>query len=118
MTATAEKVLELVVFKLGAGVSREQFLATVEPVSSWIARQPGFISRELCHDSEGDRWVDVVWWRTMAEAQAAAELAMTSESCAPMFNLIDMESTLMVHGEPAIPPVISAAGGVPPRVRD
>jgi hypothetical protein len=109
MTSTAEKVLELVVFKLRGGVSRERFLATVEPVSSWIARQPGFLSRELYQDAEGDRWMDVVWWRTMAEAQAAAELAMTSEPCAPMFDLIDMESTLMVHGEPAISPVISAA---------
>ncbi len=99
MASTAERVLELVVFKLGAGVSREQFLGTVDPVSTWIARQPGFVSRELCHDAEGDRWIDVVWWRTMEEAQAAAELAMTSESCAPMFALIDMESTLMVHGE-------------------
>ena len=93
------KVLELVVFKLAAGVSRERFLGTVEPVSSWISRQPGFVSRELCHDAEGDRWIDVVWWRTMDEARAAAELAMTSEACAPMFGLIDMESTLMVHGE-------------------
>jgi hypothetical protein len=24
---------------------------------------------------------------------------MSSESCAPMFALIDMESTLMLHGE-------------------
>jgi hypothetical protein len=35
----------------------------------------------------------------MADAQAAAERAMSSESCAPMFALIDMESTLMLHGE-------------------
>jgi heme-degrading monooxygenase HmoA len=98
-THMSEKVLELVVFTLADGVEREQFLATVEPVSSWIAGQPGFISRELSHDAEGDRWIDLVWWRTMAEAQAAAELAMSSESCAPMFALIDMESTLMLHGE-------------------
>jgi hypothetical protein len=99
------KVLELVVFKLAGGVSREQFLGTVDAVSSWISRQPGFISRELSYDAEGDRWIEVVWWRTMGEAQAAAELAMASESCAPMFGLIDMETTLMLHGELAIPPV-------------
>jgi hypothetical protein len=94
------RVLELVVFKLATGVSREQFLGTVDPVSSWVSRQPGFISRELCHDAEGDRWIDVIWWSTMRDAQAAAELAMTSESCAPMLRSIDMESTLMLHGEP------------------
>lgn len=31
---------------------------------------------------------------------------MTSESCAPMFALIDSESTLMAHAEPAIAPVL------------
>lgn len=107
MASGPEKVLELVVFKLGDGVSREQLLGTVDEVSRWAGRQPGFISRELAYDEKGDRWIDVVWWKSMAEAQAAAELAMTSESCAPMFALIDTESTLMLHGAPAIPPVAS-----------
>jgi hypothetical protein len=97
--------LELVVFELKDGVSREQLLGTVDAVSAWIAEQPGFVSRELSYDAAGDRWIDVVRWETLEAAHAAAELAMSSESCAPMFALIDMESTLMVHGEPAIAPV-------------
>jgi antibiotic biosynthesis monooxygenase (ABM) superfamily enzyme len=103
-----QKVLELVVFKLNEGVSREQFLGTNEPVSAWIAKQPGFISRELSYDAEGDRWIDVLWWETMEEAAAAAERALMSESCTPMFGLIDMDSMLMLHGEPAIAPVYAA----------
>jgi hypothetical protein len=93
------KVLELVVFTLRAGASRDQLLGTVDAVSSWIAEQPGFVSRSLVEEREGERWIDVVWWRSLAEAHAAAERAMSSASCAPMFGLIDMESTLMVHGE-------------------
>jgi len=93
------KVLELVVFTLRAGASREQVLGTVDAVSSWIAEQPGFVSRSLVEDREGGRWIDVVWWQSIAEARAAAERAMSSQSCAPMFGLIDMESALMVHGE-------------------
>jgi hypothetical protein len=112
MASEPEKVLELVVFKLGDGVTREQFLGTVDGVSRWISRRPGFISRELSHDGDGDRWIEVVWWKSMAEAQAAAELAMSSDSCAPMFALIDMESTLMIHGALAIPPVAPDAGAV------
>jgi hypothetical protein len=96
------KVLELVVYKLHEGVSREQFLGTNDAVSSWIRRQPGFISRELVHDAEGDRWVDVIWWQTLEQAQAASERSMSSESCSPMFALIDLESALMLHGTPAI----------------
>ena len=101
-------VLELVVFKLVTGVSRERFLGTVDPVSSWISRQPGFVSRELCHDAEADRWIEVVWWSTPQDAQSATELAMTSDSCAPMFGLIDMNSALMLHGELAIARVASS----------
>ena len=102
------KVLELVVFELKDGVSREEFLATNDAVSAWISRQPGFVSRDLSYDADGDRWIDVVWWETMEHAGAAAELAMTSESCAPMFALLDMDSLLMLHGVPAIEPVHAA----------
>jgi antibiotic biosynthesis monooxygenase (ABM) superfamily enzyme len=58
----ATRVLELVVYKLNQGVSREQFLTTNDAVSSWISRQPGFISRDLVYETDGDRWVDVIWW--------------------------------------------------------
>jgi antibiotic biosynthesis monooxygenase (ABM) superfamily enzyme len=103
--APTAKVLELVVFKLHEGVPRDQFLGTNDAVSTWISKQPGFISRELTYDAEGDRWIDILWWETMENAHAAAEQAMTSESCTPMFALIDMESALMLHGTPAIAPV-------------
>ena len=99
MAAGEGKVLELVVFRLEEGTSHQRFLGTVDAVSAWIADQPGFVSRELVHDSEGSRWIDVVWWSSMDDACAAAERAMSSEACAPMFGLIDMESTLMIHGE-------------------
>ena len=106
------KVLELVVYKLSPGVSRDQFLATNGPVSDWISGQPGFISRDLVHDGDGERWVDVVWWETMEEAQAASEKAMHSESCTPMFGLIDMQSALMLHGDAAIDTVPAAASTI------
>ena len=99
MTSPTPKVLELVVFKLREGTSRDELMGTVDAVSAWAREQPGFVSRDLAYDAEDDRWIDVVWWRTMDDAHAAAERAMSSESCAPMFALIDMESTLMVHGE-------------------
>jgi hypothetical protein len=99
MPTRTEKVLELVVFKLREGVTREQFLGTVDPVSAWIAGQAGFVSRELSYDADADRWIEVVRWDTMEDAHAAAELATTSESCAPMFALIDMDSALMAHAD-------------------
>jgi antibiotic biosynthesis monooxygenase (ABM) superfamily enzyme len=99
------RVLELVVYKLHEGISGEQFLGTNDAVSSWIRQQPGFLSRELVYDAEGDRWVEVIWWETLEQAQAASERSMTSESCSPMFALINMDSALLLHGIPAINPV-------------
>ena len=99
---TGTKVLELVVYQLHKGVSREEFLGTNDAVSSWIRQQPGFLSRELVYEAEGDRWVDVIWWETLEQAQAASERSMTSESCSPMFALINMDSALLLHGTPAI----------------
>jgi hypothetical protein len=95
VAARADRVLELVVFKLKEGTKSDQLLETVDAVSGWISSRPGFISRELVNEAGGDRWIDVVWWQTLADAQAAAAMAMTSETCAPMFALIDMESTLI-----------------------
>jgi hypothetical protein len=105
----ADKVLELVVFKLREGTKHEDFLATVGPVSDWAQRQPGFISRDLSYDADGDRWIDLIWWRTLEDAHAAAKVALTSTSCAPMFAFIDEKSMLMVHAEPAVTPVHAAA---------
>jgi Antibiotic biosynthesis monooxygenase len=97
-----ERALELVVFKLKEGTTREEFLATDEAASSWMTQQPGFLSHELCHSAETGQWIEVAWWESLEAAEAAAGAAMSSASCAPMFALIDMESALMLHGEPAI----------------
>jgi hypothetical protein len=101
----AGSVLELVVFKLSPGVTQAEFLESNEPVSSWIAGQPGFISRDLSYEAEGDRWVDVIWWETLEEAEAASQRALGSDTCAPMFAMIEMDDMLFLHAEAAIPRV-------------
>lgn len=93
------RVVELAIFKLKEGVGRDQLMATVDAVTEWAKRQPGFVSRDLTYSAESDTWVDVVWWESIESAHAASEAAMTSESCAPMFGLIDLEGTQMIHGE-------------------
>jgi hypothetical protein len=101
------RTLELVVFTLTPGTTREQFLATNNAVSEWIQQQPGFVPHELCYAAEADRWIEIAWWESLDEAEAAAPVALSSEACAPMFALIEMESALMLHGHPAITPVLA-----------
>ena len=105
MASVPDRVLELVVFKLKQGVTREEFLATNDALSSWAKQQSGFISREQAYDAQGDRWIDLIWWKTIEDAHAASEAAMTSASCAPMFALIDDQAPLMIHADPVIAPV-------------
>jgi hypothetical protein len=95
------ETLELVVFGLKEGTTREQFLATNEAASNWMEQQRGFISHELSYAAAGDRWIELARWETLEDAEAAAEAAMSSSACAPMFALIEMESAVMLHGEPA-----------------
>ncbi|HEX2058819.1 MAG TPA: hypothetical protein VHI71_10685 [Actinomycetota bacterium] len=108
MADTTNAVVELAIFRLKEGVTDEQLLGTVDAVSEWAKRQPGFLSRDLTRSPEGDTWIDVIWWESMDAAHAAAEAAMTSESCAPMFSLIDLEGTQMLHGQ-RVAPAASAA---------
>jgi len=107
-----QRTLELVVYRLTEGATREGFLATHRAASEWMQRQSGFISHELSYAADGERWVELVWWQSREHAEAAARAAMSSDSCAPMFALIDMESALMLHAEPAIPPSTAERGEV------
>ena len=108
-TERAGRVLELVLFKLKEGVTSERFLATVDAVSTWARTQPGFLSRDLSHDRAEDRWIEVVYWRTLGDAEAAADAAQGSAACAPMFA--DR------HGLDAVPPCRAGDGARPRRGR-
>lgn len=96
------RVLELVVFALKSGVTRQQLLGTVDGMSAWARTQPGFISRDLSYSPEQDKWIEVVYWASLHDAEAAAKASEGSEQCAPMFALIELESALFLHGIPAI----------------
>lgn len=101
--------LELVVFKLRPGVSKEDFLSTNDAVSTWIGQQPGFVSHELLYDAQDDQWIELAWWKSLEDATAAADRAMTSETCAPMFSMIDTETMQMLHAGPATAPFYADA---------
>ena len=51
--------IELVQFRLKAGVDARTFLATVADTQAAITRLPGFLSRELLRGDDG-LWVDLV----------------------------------------------------------
>lgn len=107
LSSSRPAVVEVAIFRLRDGVTHDQLLGTVDAVSGWARSRPGFLSRELTYSRDDDSWIDVIWWESIEAAHAAAEAAATSESCAPMFALIDSDSVRMLHGERVVAPVAS-----------
>ena len=94
-----KNALEIVTFKIKDGVMLPDFLKDSAELEEDFAKiQEGFLSRTFAR-SEDNEWVDVIRWRTMADAEAAAKAAMQSPACAPMFGMIDEPSVKMMHFE-------------------
>lgn len=94
-----KNALEIVTFKIKDGVKLPDFLrAAAELEEGFAKKQKGFLSRTFAR-GEGNDWVDVIRWQTMADAEAASKAAMESPVCAPMFGMIDEPSVKMMHFE-------------------
>ncbi|MDP1702440.1 MAG: antibiotic biosynthesis monooxygenase [Aestuariivirga sp.] len=94
-----KNALEIVTYKIKDGVKVPDFLrASAELEEGFAKKQEGFIGRTFAR-SEGNEWVDVIRWQTMADAEAASKAAMESAACAPMFGMIDEPSVKMMHFE-------------------
>jgi hypothetical protein len=108
-TEQADHVVELVVFGLKEGVTRDLFLDTVGAASDWIRTQPGFVVDQLYSAGE-DRWIEIVHWKSLEDAEAAAQAAESDPACAPMFGLIDTDDQVFLHGVP-VTRRVAAHGG-------
>jgi hypothetical protein len=94
-----KNALEIVTFKIKDGIKIPDFLkASAELEEGFARKQQGFLSRTFAQ-AEGNEWVDVIRWNTMADAEAASKAAMESPACAPMFGMIDEPSVKMMHFE-------------------
>ena len=85
-------VVEVVTFKLNPGVTDEQFLAANQKAQEgFVARQPGFISREA-YKGENGEWLIVVEWEAPENAQAASAGFGTAPETQELIPLLDMNS--------------------------
>ncbi len=92
-------VIELAQFKAKSGVSDGEILAaSQEAHDGFLAKQKGYVSRELLKSSEGE-WVDIVHWETMEDAQAAMNSFMDHPSTKKFGEVIDPSSIKMMHLE-------------------
>lgn len=94
-------VLEIVIFRLKAGVSTDQFLAAAQVTFDLLQGYTGYLSRELAVAEDG-LWTDVVHWDTLENAHKAADSFMATPEGQAFGNLIDFDTTVMTHATPKI----------------
>lgn len=88
--------IEIVEFKLLKGPDEKVFLEASDTMMKDLKKQSGFINRELLK-SEDDQWIDIVHWRSLADAELAAKNVMSIPSCLKFFKMIDEATLKMMH---------------------
>jgi hypothetical protein len=86
-------VVEWAPFRLAAGATEAALLAASEDLQvGFLAKQPGFLRRDLLRDAD-DGWADLVVWADAASATAAIERADKSPVCFAYFQLMQSEES-------------------------
>lgn len=89
------QVIEIVHFKLADGVTAADF----DPVNQAVARQHvsqqlGFISRETAMGEDG-KWLVVVHWRSVADADASMASFMSAPAAQDFMTKLDASTMTM-----------------------
>ena len=92
-------ILELVTFRLRAGVSEEQFIEAVRAVDTFLTDRAGFRARQVLRTEADGGWVDLVWWADLAAARSAADAIGQDPAAASFMACIDPASVQVSHSE-------------------
>lgn len=91
-------IIELVLFTLKDGYAPKQFLEAANASMADLRTMPGFLSRELMKNEQG-QWVDLIHWNSLEKALAAAAVFPQMESAQPFMEMIEHAQTRMMHLE-------------------
>ena len=84
-----DQVVEWAPFRLKQGLDEATLLQASERMQrDFLARQDGFVRRELIKGAEG-AYIDLVWWDSFAASQAAMKNAASSTAYRSYFTLMD-----------------------------
>lgn len=94
----SKNVVETVTFKLNDGVSREDFVAAVKGMNTWVEARPGFMNRRLSCTEDGT-WIEHIQWQDMSAAKAAAAEIGKAPGNADFLSAIDGPTVQLMHSE-------------------
>lgn len=93
------QVIEVVTFKLRAGVTAAEFAPIDKAVErEHVARQPGFVSRESAHGPDGE-WLVIVHWRSAKDADASMTSFEKAPAAAPFMSKVEPSTMSMKRFE-------------------
>ncbi|MDH4274105.1 MAG: hypothetical protein OEW08_03600 [Gammaproteobacteria bacterium] len=82
------EIVEWVPFVVKDGINSEKLISAAQKVESgFLKHQKGYIKRALLKGKDSN-WVDVVYWKTEKDADAAATVANQSPICFEFFSLM------------------------------
>lgn len=86
-------IIEWAPFRLKPGIDERTLLNLSEGLQSgFLALQSGYIRRELIRGREKGEYVDVVWWASMKDAEAAMSRVAESPACHAYFAAMANET--------------------------
>lgn len=99
LAAQSAKVIEVVTFKLKAGVSSAEFAPIDKAVErDHVSKQPGFVARESAHSANGE-WLVIVHWRSAKDADASMATFEKAPAAAPFMSKIEASTMTMKRFE-------------------
>ncbi len=96
-TMAAQTIMEVTTFKTGANVDMDAFSQADKKVEdAFTSKQPGFIKRQSAVNEKGEVIV-IVYWKSLAEAEASMNKFMNDSSVASYAAMIDGPSMKMTR---------------------
>ncbi|MDE1992113.1 MAG: hypothetical protein KGI75_06395 [Rhizobiaceae bacterium] len=97
------RVMEFAPFRLKPDVSEGALLAAASRMQErFLKQQPGYLDREVMRGCDGG-YVDVIWWRSHADAAAAMPKVHASRDCLDYFEHMQIDianaGTSVLHFE-------------------
>lgn len=85
-------VIELAMFKEKSQVQRDTFeKRDLQVEADYISRQTGFITRRIGRAENGERLM-MIYWKTLADADAGMKEFLTDQSVADYYKMIDWKT--------------------------
>ncbi len=96
----AGAVIEVVTFKLKAGVSYAKFAPIDKAVEDQhVSKQPGFLSRQSAA-GDGGEWLVIVHWKSAKDGEASMSTFMDAPAAKTFMDHIDASTMVMKRYTP------------------